>query len=67
MRVVHRFAANAVRLQLHALAYNFANFLRTQALAGNCITRPSSPQNRWVAAGALLVGGTTHFALRSPN
>ena len=26
------FAANAVRLQLHALAYNFANFLRTLAL-----------------------------------
>ena len=28
----HRFAANAVRLQLHALAYNMANFLRTLAL-----------------------------------
>jgi hypothetical protein len=27
-----RFAANAVRLQLHALAYNLANFLRTPAL-----------------------------------
>jgi hypothetical protein len=26
------FAANAVRLQLHALAYNFANFIRTLAL-----------------------------------
>lgn len=26
-----RFAANAVRLQLHALAYNLANFLRTAA------------------------------------
>jgi hypothetical protein len=25
----HRFAANTVRLQLHALAYNLANFLRT--------------------------------------
>jgi hypothetical protein len=25
------FAANAVRLQLHALAYNFVNFLRTRA------------------------------------
>jgi hypothetical protein len=24
-----RFAANAVQLQLHALAYNLANFLRT--------------------------------------
>ena len=27
------FAANAVRLQLHALAYNLGNFLRTRALA----------------------------------
>jgi hypothetical protein len=29
--VVPEFAANAVRLQLHALAYNLANFLRTLA------------------------------------
>src|SRR5262249_21131451 len=28
------FRANAVRLQLHALAYNLANFLRTLALPG---------------------------------
>jgi Transposase DDE domain group 1 len=28
----HNFKANAVRLQLHALAYNLANFLRTLAL-----------------------------------
>jgi hypothetical protein len=28
----HRFVADAVRLQLHALAYNLANFLRTLAL-----------------------------------
>jgi Transposase DDE domain group 1 len=28
----HSFKANAVRLQLHALAYNVANFLRTLAL-----------------------------------
>ena len=28
----HRFAANAVRLQLHALAYNLASFLRSLAL-----------------------------------
>ncbi|KAF0208361.1 MAG: transposase IS4 family [Methylocystaceae bacterium] len=26
------FAANAVRLQLHALAYNLGNFLRTLAM-----------------------------------
>ena len=29
-----RFAANAVRLQPHALAYNLANFLRTLTLPG---------------------------------
>jgi hypothetical protein len=28
----HSFAANAVRLQLHALAYNLRNFMRTLAL-----------------------------------
>jgi hypothetical protein len=28
----HSFAANAVRLQLHALAYNLGTFLRTLAL-----------------------------------
>jgi hypothetical protein len=28
------FAANAVRLQLHALAYNLGNFLRTLATPG---------------------------------
>ena len=27
-----RFAANAVRLQLHALAYNLGNFMRTLAM-----------------------------------
>ena len=30
-RTLIEFAANAVRLQLHALAYNLANFLRTLA------------------------------------
>jgi hypothetical protein len=30
-RGCHSFAANAVRLQLHALAYNLGNFLRTLA------------------------------------
>ena len=28
----HKFRDNAVRLQLHALAYNLANFMRTLAL-----------------------------------
>jgi hypothetical protein len=30
----HRFRSNAVRLQLFALAYNLANFMRTPALPG---------------------------------
>jgi hypothetical protein len=36
-----KFAANAVRLQLHALAYNLANFLRTLAVGSSfkCNTR----------------------------
>ncbi len=40
----HSFRNNAVRLQLHALAYNLGNFLRTLALAA--------------ATGRGLVGGT---------
>jgi hypothetical protein len=31
--VCRTFAANAVRLQLHALAYNLGNFMRTLALS----------------------------------
>jgi hypothetical protein len=34
------FRANAVRLQLHALAYNLANFLRTLALPKAIGTAP---------------------------
>ena len=32
-----RFAADPVRLQLHALAYNLASFLRTLALAAEVV------------------------------
>ena len=32
------FAANAVRLRLHALAYNLGNFLRTLAIPNQSIT-----------------------------
>ncbi|MGB6859778.1 MAG: transposase [Pseudolabrys sp.] len=35
------FAANAVRLQLHALAYNLGNFLRTLAALECCASRQS--------------------------
>jgi hypothetical protein len=51
-----RFAANAVRLQLHALAYNLANFLRTLALP-ETIKKWSltTLRNRLVKIGAKIV------------
>jgi hypothetical protein len=52
----HRFAANAVRLQLHALAYNLANFLRTLALP-EAVRQWSltTLRNRLVKIGARIV------------
>lgn len=51
-----RFAANAVRLQLHALAYNLANFLRTiaipEAIASWSLT---SLRERLIKTGTRLV------------
>jgi hypothetical protein len=51
-----RFAANAVRLQLHALAYNLANFLRTlatpQVVESWSLT---SLRERLIKTGARLV------------
>lgn len=51
-----RFAANAVRLQLHALAYNLANFLRTLATPAE-VRRWSltSLRERVIKTGARLV------------
>jgi hypothetical protein len=51
-----RFAANTVRLQLHALAYNLANFLRTLAMP-EAIERWSltSLRERLIKTGARLV------------
>jgi hypothetical protein len=51
-----RFAANAVRLQLHALAYNLANFLRTLALP-EAISQWSMTtlRDRLVKIGAKIV------------
>ena len=51
-----RFAANAVRLQLHALAYNLANFLRTLAMPAAIESWSlTSLRGRRVETGALLV------------
>ena len=51
-----RFAANAVRLQFHALAYNLANFLRTLATPEGIDTWSlTSLRERLVKTGARLV------------
>ena len=50
------FTANAVRLQLHALAYNLANFLRTLATPGAIETWSlTSLRERLIKTGARLV------------
>jgi hypothetical protein len=51
-----RFAANAVRLQLHALAYNLANFLRTLATPNEIDTWSlTSLRERLIKTGTRLV------------
>jgi hypothetical protein len=51
-----RFSANAVRLQLHALAYNLANFLRTLATPTEIETWSlTSLRERLIKTGARLV------------
>ena len=50
-----RFAANAVRLQLHALAYNLANFLRTLAMPDDIETWSlTSLRERLIKTGTRL-------------
>lgn len=52
----HRFAANVVRMQLHALAYKLANFLRTLALPeGLKQWLPTTLRNRLAKIGARVV------------
>jgi len=52
----HRFAANAVRLQLHALAYNLGNFLRTLALPAEVAQwSMTTLRERLVKIGAKIV------------
>ena len=50
------FAANAVRLQLHALAYNLGNFLRTLALPPEIVHWSlTSLRERLIKIGAKVV------------
>jgi hypothetical protein len=52
----HRFSANAVRLQLHALAYNLANFLRTLVLPAEVSQwSMTTLRERLVKIGARIV------------
>ena len=52
----HSFKANAVRLQLHALAYNLANFLRALALPAEVAQWSlSTLRDRLVKIGAKIV------------
>ena len=51
-----RFAANAVRLQLHALAYNLGNVLRTLALPAKVAQwSMTTLRDRLVKIGARIV------------
>ena len=50
------FAANAVRLRLHALAYNLGNFIRTLAMPKAAERWPlTSPQEKLIKIGAKVV------------
>jgi hypothetical protein len=52
----HSFKANAVRLQLHALAYNLANFLRTLALPAEAAQwSMTTLRGRLVKIGARII------------
>jgi DDE family transposase len=50
------FAANAVRLQLHALAYNLGNFMRTLAMPKTAVPWSlTSLQKKLIKIGAKVV------------
>lgn len=60
----HRFAANAVRLQLHALAHNLANFLRTLALPEAVKHRSLTLRDRLVKIGVRIVRHSRSIAFQ---
>ncbi len=63
-----RFAANAVRLQLHALAYNLANFLRTLATPDEIGTWSLiSLRERLIKTGARLVRHARYAIFQMPE
>ncbi len=59
------FRANAVRLQLHALAYNLANFLRTLALPAEVAQWSlTSLREKVVKIGAKVVAHGRYFVFQ---
>ena len=62
----HSFAANAVRLQLHALAYNLGNFLRTLATTPEPIKDWSLTRlkEKLIKIGAKVVRHGRHVAFQ---
>ncbi len=64
----HAFKANAVRLQLHALAYNLANFLRTLALPPEAAQwSMSTLRERLVKIGAKIVRHGRSITFQMPR
>lgn len=59
------FRANAVRLQLHALAYNLANFLRTLALPASIADWSlTSLREKVVKIGAKVVAHSRYLVFQ---
>jgi hypothetical protein len=59
------FGANAVRLQLHALAYNLGNFLRTLANAGaDQGLVADQPEEKLIKIGAKVVSHGRYVAFQ---
>jgi len=59
------FSANAVRLQLHALAYNLGNFLRTLATPGPIMDWSlTSLKEKLIKIGAKLVSHGRYVAFQ---
>jgi hypothetical protein len=62
------FAANAVRLQLHALAYNLGNFLRTLATPEPIKNWPlTSLKEKLIKIGAKVVATAAMLSSRWPR
>jgi Transposase DDE domain group 1 len=59
------FRANAVRLQLHALGYNLANFLRTLALPGEIAQRSlTTLREKVVKIGAKVISHVRYLVFQ---